>query len=162
MIRAYLIINMLLFSHMALCQQSKFVDFEVIGLKKEFKEVEDRYITFKLTNLSNIPLLIPNVIYFGNVRKKLMSDLDFGFELCKVINGVRMIDDSCSLLLQPLIPEEGYKLNSYKKGSPFSWPSIMPFGCFTEKGEYQIRFTYFPKNKGYREVKSKWFSFKVI
>ena len=142
-------------------QKVERIDFEVIGLKDEIKAKEDIYISFKITNKANRDLLIPNVIYYNNASIKRVT-LDIGFEICKAINGNYILDDSCFRLAQPLIPEEGYKLKHYKKGESFYCPSSLPLSCIVEKGNYKIRFTYFPKNKGYPKVRSQWYSFTVI
>lgn len=145
----------------AYCQIKAPVSFEVLEIKKEFKDISDRYIRFKITNRVTKNLLIPNVIYFNNIMNRNLN-LDIGFELCKVLDTTCNINDSCDILSQPLIPEEGYKLRPYKKNASFYYPSILPFGCFVEKGKYKIRFTYFPKNKGYKKIQSQWYTFIVL
>lgn len=143
------------------CQEKTPILFEVLNLKKEIKGKDDISIGFKITNKSFKKILIPNVITYNIITNK-DPNLDIGYEVCEVNNDLCNLNDSCYSLLQPNIPEEGYQLKSYKKNVPFYYYSYLPYGCFYKKGEYKIRFTYFPKNRKINKIQTQWYSLKVI
>ncbi|MGG9964131.1 hypothetical protein [Ferruginibacter sp. SUN106] len=156
----YLIILVMFFSISHTNGQVKKVKFEILHLKKEIKKREDTYITLKVTNLSDQKLLVPTVIHY-NIFKENRS-LDFGYEVCKNIGDSCLINDSCYTLSQTLYPGEGPKLKKYKKNSSFYHVATLPLDCFSEKGNYRIRFTYFPKNKSYIKVQTQWYDLKIL
>jgi hypothetical protein len=143
------------------CQVKEIISFEVLKFKNQIKSDSDRYVTFVVKNRSDKNLLIPNVIAYNNISNKNLN-LDFAFELCEIVNGKCVMNDSCYLYTQPLIPEEGYKLKAYKKNAIFYYYSYLPHGCLMENRNYKIRFTYFPKNSGYKKIQSQWYSLSVL
>ncbi len=151
-----------LYSSIAYSQIEETVSFEVTEIKSEFKTINDSYFNFKITNRSDTPLLIPNVIYFNNLSFTNRVDLDFAFEIYKMVDNKWLLLDSCAILGQPLIPEEGYLLREYRKNTCYSIPSMLPISCISNNGDYRIRFIYFPKNKGYKRIQTQWYIFKVV
>jgi len=151
-----------LYCSIAYSQIEEAVSFDVTEIKSEFKTINDSYFSFTITNKSDAPLLIPNVIYFNNLSFANQTDLDFAFEIYKMVNNKWLLLDSCAILGQPLIPEEGYVLKEYSKNTSYSIPSMLPLSCIFSKGDYRIRFTYFPRNKGYKRNQTQWYAFKVI
>jgi hypothetical protein len=156
----YLITLVMLFSISHTKGQMKKVKFEILHLKKEIKKREDTYITFKVTNLSDQKLLVSNVIHYNILQEN--RSLDFGYEVCKNIGDSCLFNDSCYTLSQPLYPGEGPEFKAYKKNTFFYHYATLPLDCFSEKGSYRIRFTYFPKNQGYEKVQTQWYDLKIL
>ncbi len=129
-------------------------------VNSEIKSIEDEYVTFKIVNKSKNALLIPSILKIDNFLYK-GPDLDIGVETYFFDANEYKLIDSCFILSQPIIPEEGILIRKYKKGVEFMYTSSLPMACVFMKGKYKIRFSFVGKfdNGRTKRVVSGWHYF---
>ena len=162
--KKYIIASIVVLSSINLESQiQSSIEFKILNLRSEINSREETFFNFQLSNNSNKTFLVPNIISFNNISNK-NPNLDIGYEVYREAAGNSFILlDSCFILDNPLIPEEGIINYKYPKGSIFLHESQLPLYCMYQKGRYKIRFNFFLKEDNGRKIRinSKWYYFKV-
>ncbi len=133
-----------------------------MSLKQKINSLDDANISFQIENKSQLALLIPSILSYNSIYDQA-PNLDLGFELFAFHNNRYEVRDSCFMLLQPIIPQEGIIIRKYKTNDIIFYSIGLPVGCFGFNRKFKIRFTFYAnyENGSKRKFVSNWYFFEV-